>query len=83
MLTRRIFLECSGNFSQIHLPMGYIVVKYQPPNYNICQDMNYFLVTFGQVQTPDARRQTDRQKAAHMSHRANCTGGLKKQHSLR
>ena len=39
--------------------MDYIVVKYQPPNYNTLRDMNYFLVTFGKVQTPDARRQTE------------------------
>ncbi len=39
--------------------MDYIVVKYQPPNYDTFPDMKYFLVTFGKVGTPDASRQTE------------------------
>ncbi len=54
-----MFLECSSYFSRMHLSIPYIVVKFQTPNYNIFRDMNYFLVTFGQVQTPDNRHQTE------------------------
>ncbi len=39
--------------------MDYFVAKYQHPNYNICRDMNYFLVTFGKVQTPDRQTESD------------------------
>ena len=35
------------------------MVKFNTPKSNTFRDMNYFLVTFGKVQTPD--RQTDRQ----------------------
>ncbi len=43
MLTGKFFLECSSYFSIIHRIVLYIVVKFQPPNYNTFRNMNYFL----------------------------------------
>ncbi len=55
------------------------MVKFQIPNHNTFQDMNYYPmnyypVIFGQVRTD---RRTDRKRRTR-AHRAKCTGGLKK-----
>ncbi len=57
----------------MHLRMLYIVVKFQPPNYNTFGDMNYFLRLFYEF----SRRQTTDRKWRIWAHCANCTGGLK------
>ena len=35
------------------------MLKFQTPKSNIFRDMNYFLVTFGKVQTPDRQTESD------------------------
>ena len=43
----------------MYLSAFYIVTKFQTSAYNTFRDMNYFLVTFGQVQTPDRQTESD------------------------